>query len=276
MTTKTLLAGMLAIASVSFTSCSQDDEIFNENGTQVVESRSANITEEKIDFYYKGEHYQTVSYLQGDSIIGIENPEIGKLLVELDAKPNLVTFAYPNGTYEYFDDSESFQAEKERVFAMSIEREKWESLLPTITPRGLLDIPNIGENNENIANLFLHDDDNYEDTRIELDLKKGEKKMEVAHLKHPYGMNDKTTSFCAFTMQDTQNLFELFEDDNYRSHCFSFLVTMNTNIGLNYGERVLIVPHGRFCCPDLKNIHVKGTKHSSWNDRITSVRITQQ
>lgn len=276
MKTKMLIAGMFAIASVSFTSCSQDDEIFNENSTQAVESRSANTTEEKIDFYYKGERYQTVSYLQGDSIIGIENPEIEKLLLELDAKPNLVTFVYPNGTYEYFDDSESFQAEKERVFAMSIEREKWESLLPTITPRGLIDMPNIGENNENIANLFLHDDRNYEDTKIELDLKKGEKKMEVAHLKHPYGMNDKTTSFCAFTMQDTQNLFELFEDDHYKSHCFSFLVTMTTHIGLNSGERALAVPHGEFCCPNLKNIHVKGTKRSSWNDRITSVRITQQ
>ena len=274
MRTKVLIAGMLAIASVSFTSCSQDDEIFNENSTQEVESRSANTTEEKIDFYYKGERYQTVSYLQGDSIIGIENPEIEKLLLELDAKPNLVTFAYPDGTCEYFDDAESFHANKERVFAMSKERENWASTFPSISTRGLVDLPNFGENNENIANLFLHDDDNYEDTRVEFDLKKGQNKIEIPHLK-PHGMNDKTTSFCAFTLQDTQNFFELFEDDNYKSHCFSFLVTMTTNVGFIQGEKGLVTG-GMFCCPDLKNIHVKGTKRSSWNDRITSVRITQQ
>lgn len=119
------------------------------------------------------------------------------------------------------------------------------------------------------------DDDNYEDTKVEFDLKKGQNKIEIPHLK-PYGMNDKTTSFCVFTLQDTQNFFELFEDDNYKSLCFSFLVTMTTNSVLNGGERVLAMPYGEFYCPNLKNIHVKGTKRSSWNDRITSVRITQQ
>lgn len=59
------------------------------------------------------------------------------------------------------------------------------------------------------------DDDNYEDTKVEFDLKKGQNKIEIPHLK-PYDMNDKTTSFCAFTLQDTQNFFELFEDDNYK------------------------------------------------------------
>lgn len=276
MNTKTFIVSMLAIASVSFTSCSQDDEMFSENDSQTMESRSTNTTEEKIDFYYKGERYQTVSYLQGDSIIGIEDPEIEKLLLELDAKPNLVTFAYPDGMCEYFDDAESFHADKERVFVMSKERESWASTFPSISPRKLVDAPNFGGKSENIANLFLYDDDNYEDTMIEFDLKKGQNKIEIPHLK-PYGMNDKTTSFCAFTMRDTQNLFELFEDDNYKSHCFSFLVTMTTDFKLNGGERAVIpMPYGEFYCPNLKNIHVKGTRRSSWNDRITSIRITQQ
>lgn len=270
-----LMLGILAMSSLFLFSCSQEDEAINENSMQTAASRTAATSVEEIDFYYKGEHYQTVSYILNDSIIGIENPEIERLLASLNELPNLVIFAYPDGSCEYFDDYESFQAEKNRVFSFSEEVEKWYVQNPGTMPRGSVDVPNVGANRENIANLFLHDDRNYEDTRVEFDLKKGQGKIEIPHLK-AYGMNDKTTSFCAFTMQGTKNLFELFEDDNYRSHCFSFLVTMTTHIGMNNGEKAAIEPHGAFCCPNLKNIHVTGTKKSSWNDRITSIRITQQ
>lgn len=206
------------------------------------------------------------------------------LLLELDSKPNLVTFLYPDGTREYFDNSESFYAEKERVFALNAEKEKWVAVSnPPISVYGMMDDFNHGNNHEYAANLFLHDDRNYEDTKVEFDLKKNEDKIEIAHLKK-YGMNDKTTSFCAYSLDNTSNLFELYEDNNWHNHCFSFLVTKNTYIGLNQGEMSLAndsptqggLLNGKFCCPNLKNIHVKGTKHSSWNDRITSIRITRQ
>lgn len=272
---KALMLSLLAMTSLFISSCSQDEEVFQKNESKTIASRSSATSIENIDFYYNGEHFQTVGYLLGDSIIDVEDTEIELLLTDLQNKPDLVTFAYPNGSCEYFDDYESFQAEKARVFAFSEEIEKWCAQNPTIVPRGVLDQPNFGENRENIANLFLHDDRNYEDTMREFDLQKNQGKIEIPQLRD-YGMNDKTTSFCAFTMQGTQNLFELFEDDNYRSHCFSFLVTMTTHVGMNSGEKVLLEPYGEFCCPNLKNIHVVGTKSSSWNDRITSIRITQQ
>lgn len=272
---KTFMFSLLAMTGLLISSCSQGDELLERNDTKVIGSRSAATSIENIDFYYNGNHFQTVGYLLGDSIIDMEDPEIELLLTDLQNKPNLVTFAYPDGSCEYFDDYESFQAEKARVFAFSEEIEKWCAQNPTIVPRGLIDQPNVGENRENIANLFLHDDRNYEDTMKEFDLQKGQGKIEIPHLK-PYGLNDKTTSFCAFTMQDTKNLFELFEDDTYRNHCFSFLVTMTTHVGMNTGQMSFMEPHGDFCCPNLKNIHVVGTKRSSWNDRITSIRITQQ
>lgn len=272
---KTFILSLLALTSLFISSCSQDETVLQESESKTIESRGVGTSIEEVDFYYKGEHYQTVSYLLGDSIVGIEDPEIESLLTELQNKPNLVTFSYPDGSYEYFDDYESFQNEKPRVLSYSAEVEKWYAQNPSITPRGYVDVPNVGANRENIANLFLHDDDNYEDTMREFDLQKNQGKIEIPHLKD-YGMNDKTTSFCAYTMQNTQNLFELFEDDNYRSHCFSFLVTMSTHVGMNTGQMAVQEPHGDFCCPNLKNIHVAGTKKSSWNDRITSIRITQQ
>lgn len=274
MKTKTIFLSMLTSLCM-FTSCSQDEQYVNLSNQKQLLTRGGETVEEVIEFYYKGNYYKTTCTVINDSIISFEDIDIENLLIELDKKENLITFAYPDGTVEYFDDSNSFNAEKSRVFALSEEKEKWEVSIPKFSPRNVLDSPNVGPNREYIANLFLHDDTNYEDTMREFDLKKGQGKIEIPHLK-PYGMNDKTTSFCAITMQDTKNLFELFEDDTYRSHCFAFLVTMGTNVGMNQGEMALHEAHGLFCCPNLKNIHVKGTKYSSWSDRITSIRITQQ
>lgn len=121
---KTFMLSLLALTSLFISSCSQDETVLQESESKTIESRGVGTSIEEVDFYYKGEHYQTVSYLLGDSIVGIEDPEIESLLTELQNKPNLVTFSYPDGSYEYFDDYESFQNEKPRVLSYSAEVEK--------------------------------------------------------------------------------------------------------------------------------------------------------
>lgn len=267
---KSVLIGILAIANIGLSSCNNElDELDNNEQKTAIASRAiASPITEKIDFLYKGLHYEAISTVINDSIISIDNPAIEALLLELDQKPNLVTFSYPDGTCEYFDDTDDFNANKERAFNQSIEKEK--NAIQFILPRGTIDSPNA----QYVANLFLHDDRNYEDRKREFDLAEGQKELVINQLRD-YSMNDKTTSFVAITMKGN-TLFELFEDDHCRSHCFSFLVTPSTHMGINSGERATAIPHGLVCAPNLKNVHVKGTKRSSWNDRITSIRMTRQ
>ena len=141
MKTKTFIFGVLAFVGITLASCEQDDEFITETqSNNSILSRSGTLVQESIDFYYKGNHYQTFSFVYEDSIVSIDNPEVEALLLELDSKPNLVTFLYPDGTREYFDNSESFYAEKERVFALNAEKEKWVAVSnPPISVYGMMD-----------------------------------------------------------------------------------------------------------------------------------------
>lgn len=264
-----IFAGMLVTASICLSACDNELTDTNEvNTPNTVVSRAAlDTTIEKIDFLYKGVHYSANSTIINDSIISMDDSNVESLLLELDKKPNLITFSYPDGTYEYFDDADDFNVNKERAFNLSIKKEQESQ--PIVSPRGAVDSPNPNY----VANLFLHDNRNYEGRMREFDLPSGQKELVINQLRD-YKMNDKTTAFTAITMNGN-TLFELFEDDHCRSHCFSFLVTPSTHMGINNGERSIIA-HGLVCAPNLKNIHVKGTKRSSWNDRITSIRMTRQ
>ena len=137
--------------------------------------------------------------------------------------------------------------------------------------------PPIDRSDNKIANLYLCDDEDYEDTYKQYDLRSGESSLEVKQLKSD-GLNDKTTSFAAYTIGGT-TLFELFEDSNFKDDCFSFVVYKNsaTEIrgGVTFKWGAPTPQIGQFLVADLKDLWVKGHKSDTWNDRISSVRITR-
>ena len=126
------------------------------------------------------------------------------------------------------------------------------------------------------ANLFLCDDHNYGGKVRHVLLSTANRDTVVNHLKPGYDMNDKTTAFCAYSFGGN-TLFELYEDDHLKSHCLSFTCYSKDAQVMNgpYSTSFQWLPYGAVIAPNLKNIQVEGTKRSTWNDRITSVKITR-
>lgn len=262
-----------------------DDSSLENSDLQVVMTKSIdNSVEKSYSFIYKGNNY-ALDYRQiGDSIIWVSDSTVYNTLTDLYALPDLVTYTHITGEIEYFDDNESFHAK-----------------LPGIVQAGkYLDPTSLMKTGENEistfalapkpekegfrANLFLYDDDYYLDKMRRVHLKSTESKKEVANLKNDYSeldgcnyeMNDKTTALAAYTMGE-YILFEFFEDSNFANHSFSFTVYPNIFVEINGDFRIRsytgIDRVGQVCLPNLKECFV-GSSHSSWNDRISSVKVT--
>lgn len=277
---------LLPLASWCLFSCS-NDEIINNQSVNNENVPSLSRTQENLltTFIYHGKTYESYYRIENDSIIVYENEDVQTLAKQFDETPELVSFIYPNGIVEYFDTHEEFMESLNRLKnAISTINQEVENVttygLPALKPADC-------KNND--AELYLYDDINYEDTKGTIVLKRGTSKIEIPHLKHNFSpnMNDKTSSLQAFSIAGT-TLFELFEDDNYRSHCMSFLV--NNSQRTNFGNQEFSLlsddlypkpddprSHWGMCTDEnLKDNHVVGTVNSKWNDRITSVRITRQ
>ena len=237
-------------------------------------------------FIYHGKEYESYYTIGYDSVLTYENPEVQALAEQFDAQTDLSTFMYPDGTMEYFDTHDEFLAELDRVNKKAFE------MYSSLSQISLYAYPPTQPNDKvnNDAELHLYDDTNFEDTKGVIVLKRGQKQKTIAHLKKNFSpnMNDKTSSFVAFTIGGT-TLFELFEDDNYHNHSMNFIVYNNTGNQLD-GEKFSLYSDapdypiidnprnhpGKAFVFNLKTCHVVGTTNSSWNDRITSVRITRQ
>ena len=70
------------------------------------------------------------------------------------------------------------------------------------------------------ANMFLFDDRNYSDTKLQFNLEIGQSVFEVPQLRD-YGMNDKTTSVTLWCNNGTVE-YQLWEDDTYEGHSLVF------------------------------------------------------
>lgn len=288
---KTKILKLMVMATVSVVclqSCSKDG-LFEEQGMMNSEETALQTRSGEEDmftkFIYHGKEYESYYTIEHDSVMVYQNPEVQALAEIFDKKTDLSTFVYPDGTVEYFDTHDEFLAALDRVDKKAYEIH---CSTPQISFYG--SIPLVPEDKvNNCAELWLYDDTNFEDTRGLIVLKNGEKKKEIGHLKKNFSpnMNDKTSSLAAFSIGG-KTLFELFEDDNYRSNSMNFLVYRGSEI-LD-GEEFSIQPNfpespeqpvipvyiGRIAIFNLKSNHVVGTKNSTWNDRITSVRITRQ
>lgn len=260
---------------IGFISCDNNEIVStseNANNSDVLsltrasQNLSSNLMTEDLNFLYKGVRYHATCVVEDDSIISIDNKDVDQLFAKFDSMPELGTVLYPDGSYEYFDNQEDFNLNLKRVIAIN-ESMSFKSF---ISSRGELPLAN----KDYDANLFLFDDRNYSDSEAKIYLDKGKQGREIEHLKPEFGMNDKTSSFVAYSNIDGNMLFELYEDDNYRNHCFRFIISNGTNEVINSGERFKVIG-GKVAAPNLKNVHVRTTKRSSWNDRITSVRITR-
>ena len=80
-----------------------------------------------------------------------------------------------------------------------------------------------------------------------------------------------------FVLIVSVEILELYEDDHLKSHCLSFTCYSKDAQVMNgpYSTSFQWLPYGAVIAPNLKNIQVEGTKRSTWNDRITSVKITR-
>lgn len=262
----------LLVFVIGLVSCSSDplENLSLSEGRSIALTRSDNV-EESVTFIYHGKCYESTYTVLGD-LICYSNSEVNELAQQFDQKTELVSFYYPNNIVEYFDNEEDFQSHFDRVIGMA----------DSITSNMHVDVndvmlrsqPTIDFDNVKAA-IILYDDwglmgGNYKYFTMSLN----GTPVECPHLK-AYGMNDKTSSFIAYSVGGV-TLFELFEDDSYRNHCLKFAVFENTNSQMdNTTFSTKSRPRGQAFVSDLKSCHVSGTKRSTWNDRITSIRITR-
>ena len=225
------------------------------------------------EFLYKGKAYETSLLVVDDSIVSVENKEVEDLFLSLNALPDLVTYVHRNGEIEYFDDREELLL----VLPSIVKNEENDVKLSKVISNGIVDNPACDPiMNGYYANLFLCDDHNYGGKVRHVLLSTANRDTVVTHLKPGYDMNDKTTAFCAYSFGGN-TLFELYEDDHLKSHCLSFTCYSKDAQVMNgpYSTSFQWLPYGAVIAPNLKNIQVEGTKRSTWNDRITSVKITR-
>lgn len=242
--------------------------------TKSVEVSPSDTITETCKFLYKGLNYETTMLIVNDSVVSMQDKGVEKLLTELNELPNLVTYRHRDGLIEYFDNREALLsilpdivAKEEKLISNT------KSLRGSVVANPACDAIKDGY----YANLFLCDDHNYGGKVRKILLSTARTDTVVNHLKPNYDMNDKTTSFCAYSFKGN-TLFELFENDHLKSHCLSFTCysrDIQVVNDLTPGVVLIHAFYGAVIAPDLKNVHVEGTKKSSWNDRITSVRITR-
>lgn len=271
---------MLALIALIFASCDNnlsEMQITGNNTKFPINPRSEKIGSTK--FIYHGKVYESTYIIVEDSIRLYQNPEVNKLAQLFDYTPGLVSFYYPNMEVEYFDSdkefTENFDEIKEKAKLICQEQEDNNFNLRFEDD----DIPDFDKPVDVInhnAELWLYDDIALMDRREDLYLNRGESKLEWAHLQNRYNMNDKVSSFIAQSISGV-TMFELYEDDNYKSHCMKFMLGSTSDIKIS---GVFSATHsGRTVAHalavDLHDCEVAGTKRSTWNDRITSVRISR-
>lgn len=229
-------------------------------------------------FYYEGRTFNYISSFVGDSLVSIDNPEVVELFEFFSTQSSLVKYLHQDGIIEYFNDRETFLnqlssiVESERIIAeQELAIEPYYTGHPWTTP-----LPPMDQSDNKIANLWLFDDDNYDDSYTQLDLKLGENQSSISNLR-TVDLNDKVTSFVAYVFNHGV-LFEMFEDADFQDSSFSFCVfpgnrtVFSGDISFKFGDPS---PQIGFCSiASLKNCNVIGNAYDSWNDRISSVRIT--
>lgn len=213
-----------------------------------------------INFLYKGKKYETTYFSIGDSIISYEDETVGELIVRLQSLPSLVTFIFPDNSIEYFEDQNDLDNNLQRVVELSKTLKVFEYGISLYANNAY---PT--RNRDYIANMHLYDDVGFYDTHREFNIKVGGV-VEVSHLKE-FDMNDKTSSMILYANTPREILFQFWENDSFKSH--SWAISINAYVWGPTGIQ------GCYACDNLKIVPVEGTKRSSWNDRITSLRMKE-
>lgn len=282
---------VLALSSIvwGFSSCSNDliDPEIQQSASDILVTKSLNVSNDTIyrdkKFFYKGGTYEYTETLVNDSIIRIDNPEVEGLFEEFEQNNNLITYFHWDGIPEYFDNQETFKVQLSGIIerdSMLIQQQRSLGIEPYYTGHDWTEPYPPKKNDDNqVANLWLFDDENYDDSYYCFELKYGETETKIANLKD-YGLNDKTTSIVAYAFFiGRRMLFELYEDSDFKNHSLYFVVHPNTGteIGGDFTFKYPTVPWdgnpGILAIPCLKDWHLTGTSHS-WNDRISSIKIS--
>ena len=202
---KILCASCLLLGALS---CS--DDLMNENESfenmMLNETKATEVVDDnkKFSFIYKGNVYNFKYKTIDDSVVWVNDTVIYNQLKNLYKLPNLVTYMHKNGEIEYFDNNDSFRSRIHDI----VQAEQYMDLTNIMSTNEYKVAPPIKEETGFRANLFLYDDDGYSGKIRRVHLKDGESETEVANLKNEYSeldkrdydMNDKTTSFAAYSI----------------------------------------------------------------------------
>jgi len=279
------LSMSISLLTLVFTSCESD--LITSNAQEDLKMAQEIETERFISpintlykdckFLYEGKTYEYTATIVNDSVVNINNDAAKAVLSELENASNTVTYLHLDGTIELFQNQEVFYSKLPQIIKddeeiLNNEIVPYQADVPWET------VPPIDKSNNKIANLYLCDDNNFCDTYHQFNLKSGEKVLEVRELKS-VGLNDKVTSFAAYTIGGT-TFFELYEDSDFKDSCISFTVYQREATAWSgdiiFKWRPPANQYGQLLVADLKDIFVRGHKVDTWNDRISSVRITRK
>ena len=228
-------------------------------------------------FIYDGKVYNYIATIVNDSVININNQEVIGLFSEFKECSNLIKYIHDDGVVEFFKSRVDFENEIQNIINREKDIESLVQPLGADVPWGKHPLPDNSDNK--IANIYLCDDDGYQDTYHQFDLRNGEKELKVPELKS-YGLNDKVTSFAAYTIGGT-TMFELFEDSDFKDDCIIFTVYSNNTMTKLEGDLVSKIPkpmepqYGGLLLANLNEWCVLNQGSDTWNDRISSLRITR-
>ncbi|WP_455628259.1 hypothetical protein [Parabacteroides chinchillae] len=101
---RNLLNFALSFMFISLFSCQNDDILDDSALNSGIQTRTTNEEINEIKFLYKGVLYSSQYQIAEDSTFIFSNKDVDNIANTLKGMPNLVTFVYPSGIIEYFDD----------------------------------------------------------------------------------------------------------------------------------------------------------------------------
>lgn len=244
---------VVVVANLCLMSCDNSEDILvpSNIGADVLnsdisaETKSSEMVIDTLSFIYEGEKYSSICEVWGDSLV-ILDENVRVVTERLAQLPELATFVNSDGSIECFDNSDLLEQR------LSMRPVPYLSDFLTDLLWGI--------------KVTIFDDENYKDRSFEFT-----EPFEIAQLKDsPYQFNDKMSSFKfegtwgpnGRVDKTNDYLLTFWEDDNFQNHSVWYRVT-------NYPPKC-----GDVRISSMKNIPLYPGSSKNWNDKVTSVRLT--
>lgn len=236
----TLLAALFI--SMMFVACQESDLELAQmenltDGSQIIPLR------ETFDFTYKGVTYSSPYYIQGDTLMVLEDEKVAAVYENLQELPELATRIKDNGDVEYFDS----YSELEKV----------------LQPKNK---PMTRYYESYIIDLYEHSEFNTQRNGAKLTLVAP---VEIYNL-GPYNMDELISSFrargSAYSLSNECGI-TFFRNIDYGAQSLTFTYKMGIRDNV-FPDQINYIQ-----IPNFKNYKIK--KGINWNDRISSLKTFQ-